>query len=1744
MSNNRKRMTVRNWMHRGAAGFLCLIMLLGLLPGTALFAGAAEADEVTENWSTPYMNRLVDWGVMRGDIDGNLYPERAITRAEFVTMMNRAYGYDETGGNPFTDVYSQDWYYDDIDIAYNVGYFSGTSGTTATPNGDLTREQAAVLLARNMMLQSGSGETLGFSDSRELSEWSRGLVGAASDSGVINGYDDGSFRPQNNVTRGEVAAMLTRAVGTLISEPGSQSLGSVYGNLTINSSEVSLRNTTIVGNLYLTGGIGLGDVLLENVDVYGQIIVSGAGESNSSQSSVVMRNVTANELIVDNISNQFVTVRAEGDTRIASTSVRTNAYVEDTTPDGFGLSYIELNGEPGTRLQLAGNVKEVKNLTPLSSLEIVQGVASKVTSDEKATGSSVKVEAGARVDELNLDVGANVSGAGDIGSMNVGASGTNVSILPDNITVRPGITSNITGTTMDNVTAAESSADPRLLSGYPSVRNVAPNSATLAFSTNKAGTVYWAVSTLADGSVSEDDLMNNPVYGGNIFRSGRINAANSKTEYTAQVAGLTIDGSYYVTAMLVDSRGNHSPLKVTAFSTPDNTNPAFTSGYPVMTRNSTKTAQVTVMTNKSCQLFYALLPRGSSAPTPQEFKSGAVSGNLGYGVVDVVKNNTQPINVNSVQLEELTNYELYLWLNDYDNARSSSVRRVSFTTPDETPPVVTDIMQTNSAAAAVDVTYSLSEPGTLYWAIVIEGNDTFMNYDLNTTEAKVKVESGYSALRRGASSAARADTAIRLAISGLNSKTTGTTSYTVYYVAKDRAGNYAESVGMINVRTLDTEAPTVTQEFTKYNDDDKDAPLADTDINLVFSESIQGDSKGEKVFMTLYNDVLTAVGPEAQKNARERLASALREHITMYRVPATGQPAPVTERTKDNEGNASLDWTIDYRFATVRMEEGKMIISFPTVAEAANEPRSALDLDSGATYYFRLEGIYDNALTPNAMGIRELPQFRTVFARVSLSVGNTYSIDSATGGNANNDARRMDFNFIVDPISVDRVDPEMRWDMLIWTDTTLSFTLYSRQVDAEGTPVQGTAGQWAKVNKSPNDPMRVQVDNNEQDGFAYVSLTKNLLNPTEQRPDFPTLYNMPKTEYAIHIDSIGDSDNFTAWNHNVTFKISVVAGARDRMNSLSTGSFKSDYDAAIRDGAVSIGTPDPFQRRIPFTDSKAPEIVDGWPTITVGDISATIDVMLDRPGRVYYLVFPLSQLKNGNQTIDNRTVELTEDVIDNITDYATSVLVQGGSVIDTGVGVTPPVIGDGDKPNVSDVPRMGEDDDGKYMPVLPTVNTVTSGRFTADVISGTTNSVEANVATTIDLTNKLSPNTIYYVCLVTRGTSAVYSDNVLCYRFTTSEAVRPTINLSATGSTVNINVDKRTDLTYFLAQNGEEGAQFQQAFSGYAESADWADGFDATQTGTTGDNTTYLYKETDGNLSFTFTGELSDMSVVDAMATPCYNGSMYVGSVFDMYASTEAKNTYASLIRNSSVSGNEIVMTGSGTYRPENNDTRNNQVNCADNMAPRVLYTFMSVGKSSDGSGDAFRAYYSVSISDTTPPMVTNVIYNGDEITDNKFVADSNIIVTFSEQLYTVDRSGVTQQTYQLDGCASHSSEPNGDYYALGGLGTVTVGCSMQTESDHDSSNKRVTSIIFNLSEGKSTATVTFQPSTLCDQSRNGLGRNQLTIRVTIKKNSTTEMKEVTGADGTVTLVPVVVNTYEPIVTLTRDWNSTSWGNI
>ena len=1463
MSKNHTHGSVLYRLRRGLSGILCLALLLGLLPaGTVLSARAAS-------WAQPYAQQLVDWGVMRGDVSGNLNLDSAITRAEFVTLINRAYGYDKVGPTPFTDVSSRDWYYQDIGIAYNIGYFKGTSATIASPRGTLTREQAAVLLSRNLMLQETVGETLGFSDSRTLSDWSRGLIGAAVAEGMISGYSDGSFQPKRNITRGEVAAMLVRAIGTPIQKSGDYSLGSVYGNVTINESGVNLRDTVIVGNLYLTGGIDLGDVLLENVKVLGRIVISGGGESNASQSSVVLRNVEANELNVDSIDGQFVTIRAEGTTDIPVTNVRTNAYLDDSSWPGYGLSLIKLDGEEGTKLQLAGNVKEVRNLTPSSDLQVVQGTAEKITVDEYAKNSTLLVDVGTRIDELNLDVATRVTGDGDIKKLNIGAAGCNVAILPDEVNIRPGITATIDGEEMNSATAAELSAEPKLLAGYPSVKNIAPTTATGVFSTNKAGTVYWAISAVADGSVSIADLLENPAYGGNIYekQAGSINASSSNKEFTSSISKLLPDGSYYISAIMVDGRGRQSPLKVAAFTTPDNTVPAFNKPYPMMTKNTTDVAQVTVMTNKSCQLYYALLPSGSTTPTPQEFKTNSISGNLGYGVVDAVKNTTMPIKVNRGTLQEKTSYDLYLWLTDYNGANSSSVVKLAFTTPDETPPIVTSIMQTQYAANSAQVTATLNEPGTIYWAIVTEAvheDGSFMNYELDSLEAKVKVESGAGALNKGSGSASRAEADIRLAISGLNTNTTHTTSYILYYVAKDRDGNYSESVGTYKVRTLDTVPPTVTQEFTSYNGDKKDEPLSDTDIRLVFSETVKGSAKeGDLSFLELYNAVQAAVADNdarAIEDARNALRDALASHITLYSVPRSGRETPVTERNGSNPD--AKDWTIDWRYAEVSMDTttGAMIVTLPTVNEETNTmQRSALNLESGATYYFRFEGIYDTAINPNLMGNTNLPAFTTVYAQVSLSE----SDESTTGNGGSSPNIRLDMCLNVEPITTNKVADTECWDMIMWSDTSVQLQLYRR----ERVGSNGAWSDWELINDNgKGTPAAITVVSGQD--FSGISLTGTVEQNSNQavfRSLKQDLLEDHTYQYGIHFTQVGDLSEaeYESWSNLVTMRFAIIAGGANGLGTIANNVNRNyenmaDYNVkSIGTAYSSTGMTDILTLRRQFTDRSVPSFTMGSPLFTAGSSAIHMELALDREGTIYYVVAPADGEGAITTSVGTGTSAIFIDRLsDSVKDTALTYIPLDGRDRETSSPYIAYLAGEG------------------YS--APTYLNIVNPRYDKNVVkSGSVPFIGSTRG--VDVTG-LKPSTKdkeqwYYIYFVLQGGGDVYS-KVQCYKVKMEELSTPSITVNGTGSTVSLMPDAETEITYAM----------------------WE--YNSLPDAIRNDTVNFVDPDTSSN-----------MTVLKAIITPL-NGSDGE-TYFDRYATSSQKNTVVQYIIGSTTGGISSTQVGS-----------------------------------------------------------------------------------------------------------------------------------------------------------------------------------------------------------------------------------------
>ena len=1539
---------ITNAARRAASLWLCLAVLFGV---SLTLTQTAEA----ASWMDPYLNQMKEWGVMKGDANGELNGERAITRAEFVAMLNRAFGYQEMGANPFTDVPNNAWYADDIRIAYKAGYFQGSSATTASPNALVTREQAIVLVGRSLRLKNTPGSTQDYQDGKRISTWSRGIVSQATDMGIINGYADGTFRPQEPITRGQAASVLSRAIGTLVNRSGEQNVGNVYGNLTITAPGVTLSNTIVTGNLYLTGGIGLDDVVLNNVTVGGKIVVCGTGASQKGESSVILRNVTANGLEIDSMTNQYLSVRAEGLTSIKDTVARTSGYIEDLTADGKGLSLIKLDGAEGAQFQLAGNIKEVINRSPASFLGIGGGVANKVTVDERATGSTLDIGTNGTVRDLNLDTAATVTGKGDITNATVNASGSTIPMLPDTVVVRPGVTGSIGGTVMDSAAAIESSEDPRLLAGYPAARNVAPTSADAVFSANKSGTIYWAVTALTDGSVNETVLLN-PVTSHSVVKSGNIKVAASKTELTAKLSGLTKDGSYYISAMLVDARGRHSPVKVTAFTTPDDTVPAFAAGYPYTNMTFSKTdaagkeqiVQAMVMPTKDCRLYYALLPKGSVAPTAANFKTGSITGNLGYGVVDVKKNTPLLIpRVNTAYLKEETTYDLYLWLNDADNGKSSAVKKLSVTTLDTTPPVLQSIRVSDVAARSVSVTFSVNEPATLYWAVVKHGADFLSNgADKNTQAAKIQIESGVGALKKGSTNAAKAATDVKFTVSGLE----GQTRYDLYYVVKDKAGNYNVYTGEFEfplvLNTLDNEPPTVKQEFTHDGTDSGKlpTPYPDTSIRLVFSESVKGktqDSTGKPVyndFKKLYDEMLSAPA-EKKGAAREALANALKSHIKLYYRPASGQPALVAEKTATSVG----DWVIDYRYAAIMLDadSGEMIVTFPYNKDNSNE--SAINLSSGVTYYFELSGIVDTSVAENAMvgsrGVTKLPEFTTIDAQLVFSaVENSGTLTSGAA---------PDMTFRISPVTASSVNEHILWDMVIWSNKSLSFELYSREV---GAPV------WTPVTETKDT---VEIKTNTFNPQVGVTLAGSLGLERQKLKAFTE-----DREFAIKITKLEASEVRDNWSGSVSLSITPVTGTSESLRNLSNIPFLTPdaYKNFQNDiyAVKEIGVPAKYTVSCSFRDQNAPTFDNDTPLFTVGDSSASIDIQLNRPNtRFYYVV---TQVGKISTTLNNpANTPITAD--------------NWNTLPKNGKGMT--------AGNV-ELPRADTITSGTYLNKAPTYIAGT-GRY-----DGSLQTVKIS---------GLAASTKYIAYFVLQGESEESTSGVYAFGFETAAVERPVIQIMLRNPQATIrsipksdgSIPKDAEITYMLLVDGTTTGLPATKI------VDCWDKKMAESCGLSDEDIhkcEALYKD-------------NGYTLLHAM-TQSYGS---YGSIFDLFANAATQEQMVAWISSANTDGSSIMATGNDINLKSTNQWSATRDYTKDmkKESPRTQYWLVAMGKSPLGSSYAFSAGRYLFYPNTTPPQVsgltTDVTKNIDKLSADPIEAQKlsytgTLTLTFTSPLY------------------------------------------------------------------------------------------------------------------------------------------------
>ncbi len=1310
---------------RACAFLLCLCMLLGFLP---VFTPTAQAAA-----SNYYLDRLVSWDIMRGDQAGNLEPNRSITRAEFVTMLNRTFGYIKTGAQPFRDVVTRDWYYDDISAAYTAGYFQGTSKSTASPNATLTREEATTMLCRNLMLQPVSGENLSFTDSRLASSWSRGYIKAAANEGILRGDPGGKFRPLDNITRGEVATMLVRVIGTPIQDPGTYST-SVAGNLMVSCSGVTLENMTVTGDLYITGGVGLGYVTLNNVTVYGKIIASGAGESNKGDCSIILKNCTAPEMIVDSPSNQYVTIRTVGNTDIDKVYVRTDTYLEGKSTGRHGFQYIEVDGESGTRLDLAGNIHEVVTVAPKSEINVGSGTVKKMTVDENAVDSTVTIAQGAAVEELNLDTGATVTGKGAIGTLNVNAPGCKVEMLPDDINIRPGITADIHGMKMDSTLADQISDSPRILSGYPRMDDIAPTQAKTSFTTNKPGTIYWAVRLSGDGPMAANDLIKPPTYGAKIVKNGNLAVKDANEVLSQAINGLKIDTSYVLSAVLVDSRSDQSLVKSVYFTTPDNSKPDFASGYPKAATIEDTYVDFDVATTKTCTLYWAIYKKGMPAPTANDFKDGSLSGAIDSGSRKMIRSEEDSIRMGDVietaknALAELTDYDAYFFLTDSIN--DSSVKKVSITTADRTPP---EFLNNYPRISKIDKTAltgeaAINEDGKVYWAIVKHGTDyPVENAALDDATAreldqKLQIKGGMYALKSG-SFTAKKNTAASFNMSGLEAET----AYDIYFVAEDNSGNLSAIKVLENAKTLDTNTPKLVElRFSEASDEG--IPLADTDITLVFSEDIYStQTKLSLVEMYESDKDFAVAGSKDGKTVK--WSTVIDGMFTLNNLDITDPDKKVPLNLGSPTGKENMTVSLN--------EDGQTEVTFHN---------TALNLLSGTRYQFVLNFITDSS--NNNMGRdTKSDEFRIMDAQVDFNELETVTITADDGSTVPVDTT---FSMIPYANSTANASDNTRYDVIIASDTTISFNLYRRE--------HNDSGKWTKVKTDP-----ISIVNPTTEKWSGRSYNKDIAGWTEPEK-YPVLQSL-KTgyDYAIELTSINQITEKDKWDATVNLYLFCVAGSPSNLRNLVQGDVtESIWQQRVITGKTvsSIGNPSNFSIEIVRSNQSAPNFNQAYPRISPGDSLTTISYQLDRAGDVYYVVAPENNLppkKNDNTIIDK---EHGKDWVLPPTPNSDGIL-NLGKLNDT---------------DASTVLPAGQRNMGITSPNASQI--MNPSQFTKDAGYRTGKVTYSGAGTATIQIENLNANSKYYIYFVLKGSYALPS-NVMCYKFSTTDVVSPNLEANA-----------------------------------------------------------------------------------------------------------------------------------------------------------------------------------------------------------------------------------------------------------------------------------------------------------------------------------------------------------------------------
>ncbi|WP_164783305.1 S-layer homology domain-containing protein, partial [Paenibacillus amylolyticus] len=405
---------------------------------------AQSVNDVKGHWAEQQIDSWIANGSLKGYQDGSVKPNSAITRAEFIVLVNRLFEFSETASADFKDLSPSNWAYNDVAKALKAGYVKGYSDNTFQPSSNVSRQEAASMISSVLGLDPSNSEGIKqFKDAGKIPAWSQGSIAAVIEKGIMKGYPDGTFQAQKQLTRAEAIVLIDSALNNRtvakenlsIDTPGiygsAQETKVVNGNVIINVAGVTLENYEIKGDLLLASGIGSGDVTIKNVKVHGTTNVEGGGENSIHFVDSVLVNVLVNK------KDGTVRLVAEGTTTAQKVIVQSSAKLEENELKGEGFTDIELAKElpSNAKVQLNGKFDDVDVFSASVTVQLQRGSIQDVKVDATAANNTIQISAGAQVVNLVLNAISKILGASNITTvtLNSGSQNSAFDVRPSNV---------------------------------------------------------------------------------------------------------------------------------------------------------------------------------------------------------------------------------------------------------------------------------------------------------------------------------------------------------------------------------------------------------------------------------------------------------------------------------------------------------------------------------------------------------------------------------------------------------------------------------------------------------------------------------------------------------------------------------------------------------------------------------------------------------------------------------------------------------------------------------------------------------------------------------------------------------------------------------------------------------------------------------------------------------------------------------------------------------------------------------------------------------------------------------------------------------------------------------------------------------------------------------------------------------------------------------------------------------------